>query len=108
MSKGTREEKYKVRAHLVKNGKSIEIEAKIEFAYDTDDYGNGYYMHVESKEEPFGGQLYDIRYDKDFHEDYLMEYIMNFYSRRFDGKPTQYDVKWKLIGIHIYEYEDVD
>ena len=105
MASFIRDERYKVWAHVVKNGKSLEIEANIEFCYDPEDYGNGYYMHVESKEEPFGGQLYDIRYDKDFNPDYLMEYIMAFYSRRFDGKPTKYDVKWKLIGIRIHEAE---
>lgn len=98
-----REEQYKVKVHLAKNGEAYCFDAKISFAYDPKDYGNGYYMGVESKEEPWGLQTYDIRYDKDFHPDYLIEYIVNFYSRRFDGKATEYDTKWKLTGIRVFE-----
>ena len=100
-----REEQYKVRVHLAKNGEAYTFDAKISFAYDPEQYGNGYYMAVESKEEPWGLQSYDIRYDKDFNPDFLVEYIVNFYSRRFDGKKTEYDTKWKLTGIRVFEAE---
>lgn len=102
-----RDEQYKVTVHLAKNGAAYVFDAKVSFWYNPDQYGNGYYMDVESKEEPFGSQSYDIRYDRDFNPDYLIEYIVNFYSRRFDGKKTEYDTKWKLTGIRVYEFEEV-
>lgn len=103
-----RDEQYKVTVHLAKNGEAYTFEAKISFAYDPDQYGNGYYMGVESKEEPFGLQSYDIRYNKDFDPDYLIEFIVLFYSRRFDGKKTKYDTKWKMTGIRVCEYEETE
>ena len=99
-----RDEQYKVTVHIAKNGEAYVFDAKVSFAYDPEGYGNGYYMDVESKEEPWGLQSYDIRYDKDFHPDYLIEYIV--YSRRFDGKSTGYDTKWKLMGIRVHECEE--
>lgn len=100
-----RDEQYKVTVHLAKNGEAYVFDAIVSFEYDPEGYGNGYHMGVESKEEPFGYQYYDIRYDRDFNPDYLIEYIVNFYSRRFDGKPTEYDTKWKLTGIRVHEAE---
>ena len=94
---------YAVNVHLTRNGESYNFDAQISFAHDPDTYGNGFYMGIKSKEEAFGLQSYDIRYDKDFNKDFPIEYIVSFYSRRFDGKETEYDTKWKLSGIHVYE-----
>ena len=99
------DEQYGVKVHIAKNGIAQWFDAQITFSYDPDGYGNGYSMYVKSTEEPFGGQGYDLRYNKDFDPDYLIEFITMFYSRRFDGKATEYDTKWKLMGIHVYEAE---
>ena len=100
-----RDEQYKVRVYVARNGESYTFEAKIEFAYNPDDYGNGYSMGIESKEEPFGLQGYDLRYDSEFDPNYLIEYIVRFYSRRYDGRKTEYDTKLKLMGIRVFEAE---
>jgi DNA topoisomerase IA len=65
------------------------------------DYGNGYGMYIKMKTEPFGGQGYDIRYDKEFHENDPISYIVKFFLRRYDGK----DGAWKLLGIEVNEAE---
>ena len=83
-------------------GESREYDAKIDFVRDPKQYGNGYTMGVESKLEPFGRQGYDIRYDRDFNSEYPIEYIVAFFSRRFNGK----NGAWKLTGIHVNEAID--
>ena len=83
------------------NGRTEVYNAKIEFVHDPNQYGNGYSMGIESKLEPFYRQGYDIRYDRDFNKDYPIEYIVTFYSRRFNGK----NGAWKLIGIRVHEAE---
>ena len=83
------------------NGTTNVYDAQIEFQHDPKQYGNGYCMVVTSKLEAFGKQGYDIRYDKDFHADYPIEYIVSFYSRLYTGK----DGSWKLIGIRVHEAE---
>lgn len=89
--------------HVAKNGQALSFDARITFTRDPKDYGNGYYMVIKSKEEPFGEQGYDIRYDKDFCPDRAIAYIVDFYSWRYDGKKTEYDTKWKLTGIRVFE-----
>ena len=96
---------YNVKVYLARNGESYVFDAQIEFQHIPNQYGNGYYMGVKSKEEAFGFQSYDIRYDKDFNPAFPIEYITMFYSRRFDGKETEYDTKWKLTGIRVHEAE---
>lgn len=98
--------RYKVSVHLARNGEAYAFDAIVSFAHNPDTYGNGYYMGIESKEEPFGFQSYDIRYDKDFCSDFMIEYIVQFFSRKFDGKTTKYDTNWKLTGIRVHEYEE--
>lgn len=97
----TLNEKYNVNVQVKRGDETYAFDAKISFSYDSETYGNGHHMFVESKEEAFGGQGYDIRYDTDFDEEFLIEYIVAFYSRRYDGKKMQYDTKWKLTGISV-------
>lgn len=80
------------------------IKATVEFSYNPDTYGNGYCMGVTSKAEPFGVQGYDIRYDKDFHKDAMIPYIVSFYANKYSGK----NGSWKLIGIRVHEAEEID
>ena len=78
-----------------------EYEGSVEFYRHPNDYGNGYGMYIKMKTEPFGGQGYDIRYDKEFHENDPISYIVKFFLRRYDGK----DGAWKLLGIEVNEAE---
>lgn len=98
---------YKVTVNLAKSEELYVFDAEISFSHDPEQYGNGYCMDVVSKEEPWGRQGYDIRYDRDFDPDFPIEYIVQFYSRRFDGKKTKYDTRWKLTGIKVLECEEV-
>ena len=100
-----RDEQYKVRVYVARNGEAHTFEARIEFAYDPEGYGNGYSMGVVAEDEPFGEQGYDLRYDTEFDPDHLIEFIVRFYSRRYDGKATEYDTRWKLTGIRVVEAE---
>ena len=79
--------------------RSVVLKHRISFSYDPDTYGNGFYMYVEGKDQPFGGQGYDIRYDTDFDSDYPMGFILSFYANRYDGK----NGAWKLTGIRVHE-----
>lgn len=78
-----------------------EYEGSVEFYHTPNDYGNGYGMFIKMKTEPFGGQGYDVRYDKEFHKNDPISYIVKFFSRRYDGK----DGAWKLLGIEVNETE---
>lgn len=80
-------------------GKAMSFDNRISFSCDPDTYGNGFYMYVEGKNEPFGGQAYDIRYDKEFHRDFPIAYILSFYANRYNGK----NGAWKLTGIRVFE-----
>lgn len=81
------------------DGAIKEYDAKIEFICDPNQYGNGYTMVISSAMEPWGEQGYDIRYDKGFSKNYPIEYIVSFYSRRFNGE----NGAWKLTGISVCE-----
>lgn len=83
------------------DGESYSFDSKIEFGCNPEDYGNGYHMYVQSSEEPFHGQGYDIRYNKDFHKDEKLLFIVQFYSDRYSGKNGW----WKLVGIRVHEAE---
>lgn len=78
---------------------SLVCKAKVSFSYDPDDYGNGYYMFIEGKEEPWGGQGYDIRYDRTFKLAKAISYIVRHFEDRFDGE----DGAWTLLGIKVAE-----
>jgi len=97
---------YAATVHVAKNGEAISFKSRITFSCNPEDYGNGYHMFIKSSEEAFGGQGYDIRYDKDFCADRAIAYIVDFYSWRYDGKKTEYDTKWKLTGISVNEVVD--
>lgn len=74
-------------------------DVKIMFSYDDEDYGNGYYMAIKGKCEPFGLSSYDIRYDMDFNPADKMGYITSFYRNLYSGEGR----KWKLMSISIEE-----
>ena len=95
--------RYKVKVDVARFNGQYSFESMISFAHDPEDYGSGYYMYIKSKEEPFGGQSYDLRYIKEFHANSILEFIVMFYSQRYDGAKTDYDTKWKLTGISITE-----
>ena len=94
---------FAVTVHLNKQdekmSKAITLKHRISFYYDPDQYGNGFTMVIEGKDQPFGEQGYDIRYDKDFHCDNAIAYILSFYANRYDGK----NGAWKLTGIRAFE-----
>lgn len=79
------------------------LKGTIEFDCDPEQYGNGYTMYISKLGEPFGGQGYDIRYDKNFRKDHMMEYIVSFYANRYDGKPYAFGTHWRLNGIRVAE-----
>lgn len=81
------------------DGTTETFKATVGFSGSADDYGNGYYMGIKSKAEPFGLQGYDIRYDTTFSIDRAISYIADFYERRYNGK----NGAWSLKGIRIFE-----
>ena len=99
-----RDEKFSVRLNLECEGHAYHYESIVMFAYDPKTYGNSYYMYIKSVDEPFGGQSYDIRYDKKFHSDNLMKYVIDFYFARFDGV----DGRCKINSIKVTEKEFVE
>lgn len=93
---------FNVTYHVGNNdGQSATFKGRIGFSRDPNTYGNGYSMYVESPAEAFGGQAYDIRYDKRFNKNRLKSYVTAFMEDRYDGK----DGRWKLIGIRVWEAE---
>lgn len=91
--------KYKAIVKIIKDDEVYEFDAMIDFRHNPDDYGNGYHMGIRSKEESFGYDGYDIRYDKDFDPENIITYIVAFYAKRFSGKRDS----WKLVGISVDE-----
>lgn len=98
-------EMYNVTYHIAKagTGESMTVKATVEFACNPEDYGNGYYMGIRSKNEPFGFSSYDIRYDTGFDRNQKITYIARFFDHRYTGN----NGSWKLIGIRIWEAEEV-
>lgn len=82
-------------------GKTETFKGTAEFSYNPDTYGNGYSMYISTSAEPFGGQAYDIRYDKRFHKNSMIAYLAEYFSDRYDGE----NGAWKLIGLRLYEAE---
>lgn len=76
-----------------------ENRAKVFFDYDPDDYGNGYYMTIKGKKEPFGCSVYDIRYDRDFNPNDMEGYISRTIRQRY--AKGGWDGSWKLQDISI-------
>lgn len=96
--------KYKVTYHLSNDeGEAYTGTAIVSFARRVDDYGNGYHMGIDSKDEAFGFSSYDIRYDTGFDRNQKITYIARFYDSRYTGN----NGSWKLLGIRIWEYEEV-
>ena len=96
---------FHIKGHDYNTGRDdgdLTFEAKIDFRCNPEDYGNGYYMGVKSKAEPFGFSSYDIRYDGRFREDDKIGYIVQHYCGKYDGK----DGAWKLVGISVEEVEE--
>lgn len=83
------------------NERLISQDATIDFSYDPDTYGNGYYMGITGKDEPFGCSCYDIRYDQDFDPKNKMAYIALFYDTMYSGERGAW--KWKLKELSIKE-----
>lgn len=92
--------KFKVSLQIkdTKSEKRQTLEGFVSFDQNEKQYGNGVCMVVEGLGEPFGEQGYDIRYDTDFHEKKLIQYIADWYTNRF----TQ---RFKLTGMSISEAE---
>ena len=78
---------------------SLEFKVRVSFSYSPDDYGNGYYMFIEGQNEPFGGQGYDIRYDRNFNRNKKIGYIARYFENRYDGE----NGAWTLLAIKIAE-----
>lgn len=99
---------FNVTIHIAnaETGKAETLKGTVEFDRDPEQYGNGYSMYISKLGEPFGGQDYYIRYDKNFRNDHLMEYIVSFYANRYDGKPYEYGTHWKLLGIRVWERDE--
>lgn len=67
------------------------FEYTVVFTNDGDDYGNGYYMHVE-RADGFV-ESFDIRYDMTFRKDEKDAYILKWAKDRWSGKNGSYKLK---------------
>lgn len=99
-----RDEKFEVTINLEKNGEAFHYKSVVLFSYNPSDYGNGYYMYIKSKLEPFGGQSYDLRYDSNFHSNCLIKYVIDFYLDRYDGV----DTRWGINSIKVVTKEFIE
>lgn len=94
--------KYNITLYLNNNEGTTEIyKGTVEFEFNPDTYGNGFYMGVTCQTEPFGTQGYDIRYDREFDPKNKIAYIVRFFSERYDGVNRSR----RLIGIRVHEAE---
>ncbi len=84
-----------------KASRKLTFKVEIEFSYDPDDYGNGYYMDVEGENEPWGFSGYDIRYDTKFNPEKKISYIARFFEETNNGQ----NGAWILLGIAIEKKE---
>lgn len=62
-------------------------------------YGNQCGMSVTSRDDKGWQQLYDIRYDKDFHKDNPVPYIINWAFNYWTGK----NGSWKIVSFTLAE-----
>ena len=93
---------YNLTYSVTRNGEAMTIKGRVSFSHDPEQYGNGYGMYIQTPEEAFGGQGYDIRYNRDFDPENMIGFIVNWFAARYNGKGQ----RWTLTGIRVYERED--
>lgn len=71
------------------------------FVYDSEQYGNGYYVSLKNKNLPFGKEIIDLRYDKDFDPNDKPAYLEKWARNYWSGKNGAYAVK--SLDIHKAE-----
>lgn len=69
----------------------------VKFGGAKNDYGNGTYMLVKSRDSGSFEQCYDIRYDKEFDSNMPESYIINWVYNYWTGKKGS----WHVIGCSI-------
>ena len=70
---------------------SIKAEYDVSFYYDPHQYGNGTYMSCDSHDRAIVSDRYfDIRYDRDYHKDQQMLYVLQWVLNTWSGKNGSY------------------
>ena len=72
----------------------------VKFGYTQNDYGNGTYMLVKSRDNGSFEQCYDIRYDKEFNSNMPESYIVNWVYNHWTGKNGSWHVIRCSIALH--------
>lgn len=74
----------------------------VEFFYDENQYGNGTFMSCDNHKEGYADYYFDIRYDRDYHKDEQMQYILNWALNTWNGK----DGSYRITDISVKEIAD--
>ena len=72
----------------------------VKFSYDPDQYGNGTMMICKK----YGGrtEYYDIRYNRDYHKDRPMQFILDWVLCTWSGERGS----WRATEVSIKEMPD--
>lgn len=63
------------------------------FTKTENNYGNGYYLHIESREgKQYFEQNFDLRYDTSFNSEFAEVYLATWVYKNWTGKNGSYDV----------------
>lgn len=65
------------------------------------DYGNGMGMFCKNLKAGYANYNFDIRYDKDYHPDRQIQFILNWALNNWSGD----DGSWKITFIQCTEVE---
>ena len=70
------------------------------FSYDPDQYGNGTMMICKKKDSRT--EYYDIRYNRDYHKNEQMQFILNWVLNTWSGERGS----WRATEVSIKEVAD--
>lgn len=74
---------------------------KCTFVYDAEQYGNGFFVDIESKN--FESKFFDLRYDRSFRKSEKEKWLENWARNYWNGK----NGAWGIKSLEIKEMKEL-
>lgn len=82
--------KYELNFVCEKDGDVVSKTYDVSFFYNSNQYGNGTYMSCKDHVPGYQGYYIDIRYDRDYHKDKQVQYIVDWVLNTWNGNDGSY------------------
>lgn len=94
--------KYELNFVCESDGDVVEQGYDVEFFYNPNQYGNGTYMSCKNHKAGYANYNFDIRYNKDYHPESQVQFIVDWVMNTWNGKNGSY----KTTAISVKEKSD--